>query len=54
MKLPGKPVFPPLPTTDGTLFVPALEDALASRDVDFETLEIPLNSNRLWELVSGK
>ena len=38
----------------GPLFAQALEDALASRDVDFEILEIPLNSNRLWELVSGK
>jgi hypothetical protein len=31
-----------------------LEDAFASPDVDFEILEIPLNSNRLWEIVSGK
>jgi len=23
-------------------------------DVDFEILEIPLNSNRLWELVSKR
>jgi carbon-monoxide dehydrogenase large subunit len=38
----------------GPLFAQALEDALASRDVDFEILEIPLNSNRLWELVSGQ
>jgi carbon-monoxide dehydrogenase large subunit len=38
----------------GPLFAQALEDALASRDVDFEILEIPLNSNRLWEIVSGK
>ena len=37
----------------GPLFAQALEDALALRDVDFEILEIPLNSNRLWELVSG-
>ena len=32
----------------GPLFAQALEDAL--HDVDFEILEIPLNSNRLWEL----
>ena len=32
----------------GPFFAQALEDAL--RDVDFEILEIPLNSNRLWEL----
>ena len=38
----------------GPLFAQALEDALASRDVDFEILEIPLNSNRLWELVSER
>ena len=36
----------------GPLFAQALEDALY--DVDFEILEIPLNSNRLWELVSGR
>src|SRR5688572_13917771 len=36
----------------GPLFAQALEDAL--HDVDFEILEIPLNSNRLWELVIGK
>jgi len=36
----------------GPLFAQALEDAM--HDVDFEILEIPLNSNRLWELVSGK
>jgi len=36
----------------GPLFAQALEDALY--DVDFEILEIPLNSNRLWELASGK
>jgi aerobic carbon-monoxide dehydrogenase large subunit len=36
----------------GPLFAQALEDAL--HDVDFEIVEIPLNSNRLWELVSGK
>jgi carbon-monoxide dehydrogenase large subunit len=36
----------------GPLFAQALEDAL--HDVDFEILEIPLNSNRLWELVSSK
>jgi len=35
----------------GPLFAQALEDALW--DVDFEILEIPLNSNRLWEL-TGK
>ena len=38
----------------GPLFAQALEDGLASRDVDFEILEIPLNSNRLRELVSSK
>jgi carbon-monoxide dehydrogenase large subunit len=32
----------------GPLFAQALEDAL--HDVDFEILEIPLNSNRMWEL----
>ena len=32
----------------GPLFAQALEDAL--HDVKFEILEIPLNSNRLWEL----
>ncbi|HEY2981265.1 MAG TPA: xanthine dehydrogenase family protein molybdopterin-binding subunit [Anaerolineales bacterium] len=32
----------------GPLFAQALEDAL--HDVDFEILEIPLNSHRLWEL----
>jgi len=36
----------------GPLFAQALEDAL--HDVDFEILEIPLNSNRLWEIVTGK
>jgi len=36
----------------GPLFAQALEAAL--RDVDFEILEIPLNSNRLWEIVNGK
>jgi len=35
----------------GPLFAQALEDAL--HDVDLEILEIPLNSNRLWELVKG-
>jgi aerobic carbon-monoxide dehydrogenase large subunit len=35
----------------GPLFAQALEDALY--DVDFEILEIPLNSNRLWELVNS-
>ncbi len=34
------------------LFAQALEDAL--HDVDFEILEIPLNSNRLWELASKR
>jgi carbon-monoxide dehydrogenase large subunit len=38
----------------GPLFAQALEDALASRDVDFEILEIPLNSNRLWELTNKR
>jgi carbon-monoxide dehydrogenase large subunit len=36
----------------GPLFAQALEDALY--DIDFEILEIPLNSNRLWELVSKR
>jgi carbon-monoxide dehydrogenase large subunit len=36
----------------GPLFAQALEDAL--HDVDFEILEIPLNSNRLWEIVNAK
>ena len=36
----------------GSLFAQALEDALY--DMDFEVLEIPLNSNRLWELRNGK
>jgi aerobic carbon-monoxide dehydrogenase large subunit len=36
----------------GPLFAQALEDALY--DVDFEILEIPLNSNRLWELARKK
>lgn len=36
----------------GPLFAQALEDALW--DKEFEILEIPLNSNRLWEIVSGK
>ena len=36
----------------GPLFAQALEDAL--HDVDFEILEIPLNSNRLWELVNRR
>jgi aerobic carbon-monoxide dehydrogenase large subunit len=36
----------------GPLFAQALEDAL--HDVEFEILEIPLNSNRLWELVSKR
>lgn len=36
----------------GPLFAQALEDALY--DVDFEILEIPLNSNRLWELVTKR
>jgi aerobic carbon-monoxide dehydrogenase large subunit len=34
----------------GPLFAQALEDALHERDL--EILEIPLNSNRLWELVN--
>jgi CO/xanthine dehydrogenase Mo-binding subunit len=34
----------------GPLFAQALENAFP--DVDFEILEIPLNSNRLWELVN--
>jgi CO/xanthine dehydrogenase Mo-binding subunit len=33
----------------GPLFAQALEDALY--DKNLEILEIPLNSNRLWELV---
>jgi carbon-monoxide dehydrogenase large subunit len=36
----------------GPLFAQALEDAL--HDVNFEILEIPLNSNRLWEIVNHK
>jgi aerobic carbon-monoxide dehydrogenase large subunit len=36
----------------GPLFAQALEDALY--DVGLEILEIPLNSNRLWELVNEK
>ncbi|MCC6297921.1 MAG: xanthine dehydrogenase family protein molybdopterin-binding subunit [Anaerolineales bacterium] len=36
----------------GPLFAQALEDALWDRE--FEVREIPLNSNRLWEIVSGK
>jgi aerobic carbon-monoxide dehydrogenase large subunit len=36
----------------GPLFGQALDDALY--DVDFEILEIPLNSNRLWELVNSR
>ena len=36
----------------GPLFAQALEDALY--DVDFEILEIPLNSNRLWEIVNKR
>src|SRR5574341_2203530 len=36
----------------GPLFAQALEDALY--DVDFEILEIPLNSNRLWELTNKR
>lgn len=36
----------------GPLFAQALEDAL--HDVDFEILEIPLNSNRLWEIANHK
>jgi aerobic carbon-monoxide dehydrogenase large subunit len=36
----------------GPLFAQALEDAL--HDLDFEILEIPLNSNRLWELTNKR
>ena len=36
----------------GPLFAQALEDALWDRE--FEVLEIPLNSNRLWELVNKR
>jgi len=36
----------------GPLFAQALEDAL--HDVEFEILEIPLNSNRLWQIVTSK
>ncbi|RIK32443.1 MAG: xanthine dehydrogenase [Anaerolineae bacterium] len=36
----------------GPLFAQALEDALWDRE--FEVLEIPLNSNRLWEIVNGR
>ncbi len=36
----------------GPLFAQALEDAL--HEVDFEILEIPLNSNRLWELTNKR
>ena len=36
----------------GPLFAQALEDAL--HDVNFEILEIPLNSNRLWEIVNDR
>jgi carbon-monoxide dehydrogenase large subunit len=36
----------------GPLFAQALEDAL--QDTGVEILEIPLNSNRLWELVNRK
>ncbi|NWG05661.1 MAG: xanthine dehydrogenase family protein molybdopterin-binding subunit [Chloroflexi bacterium] len=36
----------------GPLFAQALEDALY--DSDFEILEIPINSNRLWELARGE
>ncbi len=35
----------------GPLFAQALEDALS--DERFEILEIPLNSNRLWELINN-
>jgi aerobic carbon-monoxide dehydrogenase large subunit len=35
----------------GPLFAQALEDALS--DMDLEILEIPLNSNRLWELTNA-
>jgi aerobic carbon-monoxide dehydrogenase large subunit len=36
----------------GPLFAQALEDAL--HDFNLEILEIPLNSNRLWELATGR
>jgi carbon-monoxide dehydrogenase large subunit len=36
----------------GLLFAQALENT--SYDVDFEILEIPLNSNRLWEIVNKR
>ncbi|HQX15073.1 MAG TPA: xanthine dehydrogenase family protein molybdopterin-binding subunit [Anaerolineales bacterium] len=36
----------------GPLFAQALEDALWDRE--FEVLEIPLNSNRLWEIVNKR
>lgn len=36
----------------GPLFAQALEDAL--HDIDFEILEIPLNSNRFWEIVNKR
>ncbi len=36
----------------GPLFAQALEDALQDRAI--EILEIPLNSNRLWEIVNNK
>ncbi|MBV6402448.1 MAG: Caffeine dehydrogenase subunit alpha [Anaerolineales bacterium] len=36
----------------GPLFAQALEDALWDRE--FEILEIPLNSNRLWEIVNKR
>jgi hypothetical protein len=36
----------------GPLFAQALEDALHT--VDFEILEIPLNSNKLWEIVTQR
>jgi CO/xanthine dehydrogenase Mo-binding subunit len=36
----------------GPLFAQAIEDALA--DAQLEILEIPLNSNRLWQLLQQK
>jgi len=36
----------------GPLFAQALENAL--HNIDFEILEIPLNSNRLWEIVNSR
>ena len=36
----------------GPLFAQALKDALY--DMEFEILEFPLNSDRLWEIVNSK